>query len=707
MTYSNPFAGLSSFFRPGDINDPRVNAQLRQKIALAMLAQKRPYPKTFGEGLAAIGDALGERRTASQLEELDKLQQLEANKPAPTSDYTPASQKMAYAADTPVETAPPAAAATQVEPVLPRAAAPAAPAVAGLPPRQPGDMPVLDPSTYNELDQAANLREQRAPYMAQLNANPAQKLLTAATMRAESGPGAANSAARMAIAESMFNRGASRGYDDFGRVLDPRYYEPMHSPRNNISGHIAALQRNPAELAALQAEIDKVGGEGTNVSNLATDNASGKVARNSMGNQTLTWQTPNGESYFRKDVRPDVHGPGNVASTQDWMRKTALDDPAAIISQRANATGAPPVMAFDGPGGNALPPEIAQGFSATPGGPQIPPAPQQQRIAQAPTPGYVRPERELPKAPAMIDPSPRERQLEQYLQANINNPYMANSPAAKELQQLQAARAYEQARRTDAFNKDYAAGEKYNEERQKELGLQQERTDKASEEAYKAGQRKRFGPLDPKDVYADTMKSRENAVASREALIAAEDAVKAIKNGAITGIGANAKLDWNKFLGAWGLSAKGSEVENTEVFKSRIAILMGPLRRALLSGQTSDPDREFLLNASGGNISMEPGSIKRVVEGLARASRNIVDTHNKDVDLYYGDDAKARQRLAVDVPKEVTIGSRSAEEQQAKDDAALNWALTEAKPGDPRAIDIARANPSDPRSKKILQGIRR
>ena len=50
---------MSGILAPTDSKN--VPQSLRQKIALAMLMQKRAYPKTFGEGLAAIGDALGDR----------------------------------------------------------------------------------------------------------------------------------------------------------------------------------------------------------------------------------------------------------------------------------------------------------------------------------------------------------------------------------------------------------------------------------------------------------------------------------------------------------------------------------------------------------------------------------------------------------------------------------------------------------------------
>jgi hypothetical protein len=44
-----------------------VSKELRQRIALAMLAQKKKFPTTFGEGLSAIGDSLGEIGTTRRL----------------------------------------------------------------------------------------------------------------------------------------------------------------------------------------------------------------------------------------------------------------------------------------------------------------------------------------------------------------------------------------------------------------------------------------------------------------------------------------------------------------------------------------------------------------------------------------------------------------------------------------------------------------
>ena len=51
--------GMSGILSPPDSKN--VPQSLRQRIALAMLMKQNKYPKTFGEGLSAIGDAIGER----------------------------------------------------------------------------------------------------------------------------------------------------------------------------------------------------------------------------------------------------------------------------------------------------------------------------------------------------------------------------------------------------------------------------------------------------------------------------------------------------------------------------------------------------------------------------------------------------------------------------------------------------------------------
>src|SRR5262245_49260970 len=68
---TNPLEAFKSFFRANDMNDPRVNAELRQRIAYQMMSQRKAHPKTLGEGLSAIGDAIGDVGMARRLEAAD------------------------------------------------------------------------------------------------------------------------------------------------------------------------------------------------------------------------------------------------------------------------------------------------------------------------------------------------------------------------------------------------------------------------------------------------------------------------------------------------------------------------------------------------------------------------------------------------------------------------------------------------------------
>jgi hypothetical protein len=70
-TFDDITAPISTFFYAGRKPDEPLSYQsllTRRKIAEALLGKRSPYPKTIGEGLAALGEGIGERSYMDRLE---------------------------------------------------------------------------------------------------------------------------------------------------------------------------------------------------------------------------------------------------------------------------------------------------------------------------------------------------------------------------------------------------------------------------------------------------------------------------------------------------------------------------------------------------------------------------------------------------------------------------------------------------------------
>lgn len=151
-SWTNPFSPLASIFWPG--RDKDTPQSLRQKIALAMLSQKRPYPKTFGEGLAAIGDAIGDRSMMARIEAEAAGDERAVTDLAAKAGAPVGAGRSSYAPPDSVDEAS-RAINTAIEPRLtpqPVRPAPSPPTVVAPPPPQSGPAP-------GELDGQVTLQE--------------------------------------------------------------------------------------------------------------------------------------------------------------------------------------------------------------------------------------------------------------------------------------------------------------------------------------------------------------------------------------------------------------------------------------------------------------------------------------------------------------------------------------------------------------------
>ena len=116
----------------------QVPQSLRQRVALALLMKKQAYPKTLGEGLASIGDSLGDAWATRAIER--EAAAAEAAGAAARSDVNGAppatSAPTGYAPPDSVEDQPGPAAINRAAPIQPPAALPPpAPGVLAPPPR--------------------------------------------------------------------------------------------------------------------------------------------------------------------------------------------------------------------------------------------------------------------------------------------------------------------------------------------------------------------------------------------------------------------------------------------------------------------------------------------------------------------------------------------------------------------------------------------
>ena len=161
------------------------------------------------------------------------------------------------------------------------------------------------------------------------------------------------------------------------------------------------------------------------------------------------------------------------------------------------------------------------------------------------------------------------------------------------------------------------------------------------------------GPGPTQAVFKEVSERADAARAAAAALPAFSEARKAIDSGAILGAGADMRLGMQKIGAMFGLDPAAAE--NTEVFRSAIAPVVLSTVKGLGAGTgISNADREFAEKAAGGNISLEPGSIRRLLDIGQRAAEARIKSHQTMLDKVYPDsdpqNAQVRALFGIDAP---------------------------------------------------------
>jgi hypothetical protein len=149
--------------------------------------------------------------------------------------------------------------------------------------------------------------------------------------------------------------------------------------------------------------------------------------------------------------------------------------------------------------------------------------------------------------------------------------------------------------------------------------------------------------------------TQTQAVAAANQLRATQEAKAALDapGGIISGVRAGDRLAMQKMAQLFGVSDT-SKIENTETFRAAMKPAVLEIVKGLGSGQgISNADRTFAEKAAGGDIELNEGSIRRILDIAERSAKHKIDQHNEFVDQISGASGEAQpyaQSLKVRVP---------------------------------------------------------
>jgi hypothetical protein len=189
-------------------------------------------------------------------------------------------------------------------------------------------------------------------------------------------------------------------------------------------------------------------------------------------------------------------------------------------------------------------------------------------------------------------------------------------------------------------------------------------------------------PLNEK-IYADLSTEREKTAIPAIRAIQDYSEIEAMfgdKNGIITGAAANPTLYLKKLGNALGLDSK--DVANTEILRAKFAMPIANLVKSFGSGTSiTDNDRLFATQAAGGDISLEPATIKRLANLGKVAAQNQIEMYQQRLDSSFPDGSDGaidkRARSALKLPKISQKTSQAAEAPAGIDATAWKFMTPE------------------------------
>lgn len=150
-----------------------------------------------------------------------------------------------------------------------------------------------------------------------------------------------------------------------------------------------------------------------------------------------------------------------------------------------------------------------------------------------------------------------------------------------------------------------------------------------------------------KQIFDSVDESAKLTRAAATGLAGLREARNALDSGIISGAGANEILGLQKIGAQLGL-ASPEKIQNTETFRAAIAPQVAAMIKSTVgNANISNSDREFAEKAAGGNITLDAGSIRRLVDIMERAGSATVNAHNSRLDAIYPDNGKFKRERAL------------------------------------------------------------
>ena len=147
-----------------------------------------------------------------------------------------------------------------------------------------------------------------------------------------------------------------------------------------------------------------------------------------------------------------------------------------------------------------------------------------------------------------------------------------------------------------------------------------------------------------------------------------------IQQGIVTGFGADFRVDLGRALKLAGIETGDDAVANTQAFAATMAQNVGKLIKQFGAGTgLSDADREYAIKMAGGQITLDEGAIKKILDINERAAKNTIEQHNKK----YGG-IKTTVPLTVDVPSDITSNATNSTSVITPDGKTHNFPSAEA-----------------------------